>query len=176
MGVFAENARLKAEQGLASDNITVKVHDYDAGKTTIFPSMTQACNYGTFSYQSLREFLETPRLVKGRYQIKLVDDTSAWDFNREDTLYSVSIDGVEKHYARLKDVIAGYKLGVPEKKGAEEVRKALLKKYPQAKLSFPSMRATRVALSGDAAKRGRSRPITTDVVLVRRQGYRSLCS
>ena len=141
---FAENARLKAEQGLASDNITVKVHDYDTGKTTIFPSMTQACEYmGRSRINHLGEFLETPRLVKGRYQIKLIDDTSAWDFNREDTLYSVSIDGVEKHYARLKDVIAGYKLGVPEKKGAETVRTALLKKYPQAKISFPSARATR---------------------------------
>ncbi len=81
---FAENNRRACAQGLKSDNLDVKVMDYKTGKVYIFGSMTEACEFmGRGRINEVARYCERRFLVNGRYQIKLLNDDSPWDYDKD---------------------------------------------------------------------------------------------
>lgn len=135
---FKENARRKAEQGLITDNLMVKVHDYKEEKTYIFSSMSQACKFmGRSKINRLEEFCNAPKLVNGRYQIKLMDDKSEWDFKDALGKYVVKVEGKDHYFERLKDIKDHFDLQVSDKKGLEAVKAKLLKLHPNSTIIAP---------------------------------------
>lgn len=129
---FAENNRRAAEQGLKTDNLDVKVMDYTDGKIYIFGSMTTACEFmGRSRINRLEEFCNRPKLINGRYQIKLLKDTSDWDFtNKVNNKFIITLNGVTNGYDRIKDVIKAYDIPLDPKSESGKVIKYLYKQYP----------------------------------------------
>ena len=148
---FAENNRRAAVQGLKTDNINVKVYDYKESKEYIFGSMTQACEFmGRSRINRLEEFCSRNFLINDRYQIKLLSDTSDWDFNSLSgaTKYKVTIDGVTKGYSSIRKLVLAL---LPDRtKQAPDVLRvaiALEGKYPGCKLEFPDNMDTKCSYS-----------------------------
>ena len=137
---FIENSRRMAEQGLRKDAIDLSVMDYKTGKVVIFGSMTQACEYmGRSRINRVEDFCSKPKLINGRYEIKLLSDTSGWNFINDHTgKYRVTIGGDKKSYHRLKDLIADLELSTYENGGQGPIIRELMSKYPEAVVDFKS--------------------------------------
>jgi len=135
---FSDNNKRTAANGLKTDNIDVKVMDYKDNKLYIFGSMTEACKFmGRSRINRIEEFCSEPKLVNGRYQIKLLNDMSDWDFKDLKGEFKVTIKGKTKHYKTLKDVKAELTPNLNEKKGKDDVIRTLKKLYPDVVIDFP---------------------------------------
>jgi len=135
---FTTNSRRTSEQGLRTDNLTVKVMDYETNSVTVFGSMTQACEYmGRSRINRLEEFCSAPKLINERYQIKLGNDMTAWDFKDNKGSYRVTIDGVLKTYVNLKALKAELLPMLPEKAGIDKIIPKLKRVYPDIVIDFP---------------------------------------
>jgi len=135
---FTTNNRRACEQGLKTDNLTVKVMDYETNSVTVFGSMTQACEFmGRSRISRLEEFCSVPKLINKRYQIKLGNDMTAWDFKDNKGSYCVTIDGVLKTYVNLKALKAELLPMLPEKAGIDKIIPKLKRVYPDIVIDFP---------------------------------------
>lgn len=135
---FVTNNTRAAEQGLRSDNIDVKVLDFQTNNITLFASMTSACKFmGRSRINRLEEFCKTKTIVNNRYQIKLLNDNTAWLKSEQLNNYCVTIDNCLKRYKSLKDLKKDLLPNLPHKKGSEDIIIELNKLYPDIVISFP---------------------------------------
>lgn len=135
---FRINNVRAAEVGLKSDNLDVIVKDYTTGDTSIFGSMTQACKFmGRSRIDRLEEFCNAPKLINGRYQIKLLRDTSAWDFLDDTNYIKVKIDGVVSKYHNLKALLANLDPSYSAKNGWTKAKARLQRIYPDIEIQLP---------------------------------------
>ncbi len=134
---FSENNKRAAIQGLRFDNMDVKVKDYKDNKVVIFRSMTQACEFmGRSRINRVESYCYSPKLINRRYQIKLMNDTSQWDFDKVNTINVVFGNKVNSYYT-IKELMIDLFPGISVGQNRDYVIKKLESEHPGAEIYFP---------------------------------------
>lgn len=94
-----DNQNHAVESNLRTDNISVKVLDIKTKTVTSFSSKAKASiamgnsRGKNFDLDILVDGVRIPKLIKNRYEVKLIDDISPWYHLENDTLTKVVLDG-----------------------------------------------------------------------------------
>lgn len=135
---FSENNEGATLYGGKPDAMEVQVMDYDTKVITLFKSATKACAFmGRSLINGVAEYCKTPMLIKNRYQIKLADDSTPWDFTNGNGNYATTIDGVVRRFKTITLLLDELLPELNRATSGARVKKALRSKYPGVIINFP---------------------------------------
>lgn len=111
---FSDNNRHAIESGLRSDNRKYKVRDEETGEIKIYHSFRNIClDLGLADTVKFKDVTSSdrPRLIKGRYQVKELEDESPWanvsEINEKKNRYTITVkmpDGHSRLYTKTSEL------------------------------------------------------------------------